>query len=104
MTLQPLLSQTIFGLAVDHEKIETWKNIYGIEERYKTKCCSESDGKYWLTQIVDEWSEDGRNPADYLATLTRQTNKYPFADGNFLKKAFLEGCSQVGLFKCTPVA
>jgi hypothetical protein len=87
-----------FGPAALNEEIETWKDVYGIEERYKAKCCSASDGKYWLEQVIDEWSIEGRTPADYLATLTRQTSKYPFAESNFLKKAFLEGCCRLGLF------
>jgi len=72
--------------------------VYGIEERYKAKCCTESDGKYWFAQVLDEWKEDGRAPADFLTTLKRQTNKSPFASDNFLKTAFLEGCDQAGLF------
>lgn len=80
------------------EEIETWKDIYGIEERYKAKCCSNNDGKYWLTQVFDEWHEDGRSPADFMKTLTRQATRNPYADCNFLKKAFLEGCVRAGLF------
>jgi len=87
-----------FGPDQLHEEIETWRDVYGIEERYKAKCCCESDGKYWLTQVLDEWHEDGRSPAEYLKTLTRQTGASPFSDSNFLKKAFLEGCDRAGLF------
>jgi len=87
-----------FGPIALNEEIETWKDIYGIEERYKAKCCSESDGKYWLTQVLDEWREDGRQPANFLTSLARQTDRSPFADNNFLKKAFLEGCNEAGLF------
>jgi hypothetical protein len=87
-----------FGPAALSEELETWKDVYGIEERYKAKCCSESDGKYWVTQILDEWHENDRSPADYLKTLRRQVGTSPFADSNFLKKAFLEGCSRTGLF------
>lgn len=86
-----------FGPPAVNEEIETWKDVYGIEERYKNKCCSETDGKYWLEQVLDEWKEDGRSPADFLNTLTRQAAKKPFADCNFLKKAFLEGCQRRGL-------
>ncbi len=78
------------------EEIATWKEIYGIEERYKAKCCSDSDGKYWLTQVLDEWQENNRDPADYLKTLNRQATRNPVADCNFLKKAFLEGCQRAG--------
>lgn len=87
-----------FGPAALAEEIETWKDVYGIEERYKAKCCSNSDGKEWLVQVLDEWSEDGRSPEDFLKTLTRSTVRAPFADSNFLKKAFLEGCQRAGLF------
>lgn len=90
--------QLAFGPPTINEEIETWKDVYGIDERYKAKCCSESDGKFWLMQVLDEWKEDGRSPADYMKALTRNTAKNPFADSNFLKKAFLEGCARVGLF------
>ncbi|GJL65926.1 MAG: hypothetical protein NPIRA05_08970 [Nitrospirales bacterium] len=86
-----------FGPASLSEELETWKDVYGIEERYKAKCCSESDGKYWLTQVLDEWKEDGRLPGDYLKTFSRQARTSPFAESNFLKKAFLEGCHRAGL-------
>jgi hypothetical protein len=87
-----------FGPAALDEKIATWKDVYGIEERYKAKCCGDNDGKYWLTQVLDEWREDGRAPDDYLKTLTRQAKRNPYADCNFLKKAFLEGCERTGHF------
>lgn len=80
------------------EEIETWKDIYGIEERYKAKCCSKGDGKYWLEQVFDEWQEDGRCPSDLLRTLSRQAQRQPFADNNFLKKAFLDACDQANFF------
>jgi hypothetical protein len=87
-----------FGPATFNEEIETWKDVYGIEERYKAKCCGDNDGKYWLAQILDEWKEDGRSPADFLNTLARQACRNPLADTNFLKRAFLEGCNRIGLF------
>lgn len=87
-----------FGPHDIHDEIETWKDVYGIEERYKAKFCSENDGKYWLTQVLDEWQNDGKSPADYLITLARHTAIKPFADCNFLKKPFLEACQGAGLF------
>lgn len=80
------------------EEIKTWNDLYGIEERYKSKLLEENEGKYWLVQILDEWQEDGRPPADYLRTLARQTKKRPYAECNFLKKPFLDACQQMGLF------
>lgn len=90
--------QLAFGPPAINEEIETWKDVYGIEERYKAKCCSETDGKYWLAQLLDEWKEDGHSPDDYLKTLSRSAEKYPFAECNFLRKAFLDGCARAGLF------
>lgn len=87
-----------FGAVGISQEIETWMDVYGIEERYKAKLCSESDGKYWLTQILDEWQEDGKDPADFLIALARQADKKPFADCNFLKKPFLEACKAAALF------
>ena len=36
------------------EEISTWNDVYGIEERYKAKCCGENDGKGWIREVVDE--------------------------------------------------
>lgn len=96
--LAPVDIQLTFGPTVVHEEIETWNEVYGIDERYKAKCCSESDGKYWVAQMVDEWQEMGRSPADYLETLNRLAARNPLADTNFLRRAFLEGCQRAGLF------
>lgn len=88
-----------FGPEAVAEEIDTWKDIYGIEERYKAKLCGENDGKYWLTQVLDEWREDGRNPSDFLSALARQTRTRPYADCNFLRKPFLEACNARGLLQ-----
>lgn len=80
------------------EEVSTWMDLYGIEERYKAKCCSNGDGKYWLTLVLDEWRNDGRSPREFLRTLSRQTANAPFSESNFLKLAFLEGCNRIGLF------
>lgn len=91
-----------FGPAAIAQEIDTWKDVYGIEERYKAKLCGKNDGKYWLAQVLDEWVQDGRSPADYLTTLARQTKSYPVADCNFLRKPFLDACSQLGILSSVP--
>ncbi|MCY0109779.1 hypothetical protein NQF78_15770 [Pseudomonas monsensis] len=96
--LTPADINLYFGPPAISEKIDTWNDVYGIEERYKAKICTENDGKYWLMQVLDEWTEDNRTPADYLKTLARQAMKNPYAECNFLKKPFLEACKQVGVF------
>ncbi|PHR22848.1 MAG: hypothetical protein COA36_17540 [Desulfotalea sp.] len=88
--------QLAFGPPILKEEIETWKDVYSIEERYKAKCCS-GDAKDWLEQIRILQDEHGIAPGASLNTLQRQTAVAPFANSNFLKKAFLEGCQRVGL-------
>lgn len=97
-TLTPADITMQFGPIALAEELETWKDVYGIEERYKAKFCAENDGKYWLTQVLDEWKEEGRDPAEFMKTLTRQTQKKPYAECNFLKKPFLDACQQIGIF------
>lgn len=86
-----------FGPAALSEEIDTWRDVYGIDERYKAKVCSDTDGKYWLTQVLDECQCYGVQPADILATRAEQAVKSPYADCNFLRAPFLEACREVGL-------
>lgn len=91
-----------FGPAAITQEIDTWRDVYGIDERYKAKLCGGNDGKYWLIQVLDEWKEDGRSPTDFLATLARQAQQRPYSDCNFLRKPFLDACQQSGLFDPAP--
>jgi hypothetical protein len=85
-----------FGPGAISQEIETWKDVYGIEERYKAKLRGKSDGKYWLWQL-EEWEGAGHDPEDYFTTVTHQAREYPYAECNFLKKPFLEACRNVQL-------
>lgn len=87
------------GPAALKEEIDTWMDVYGIEERYKAKCCGENDGKYWIEQVLDECQNDGKTPGEIFTTLTRHERLKPFAEANFLKKSFLEACRRSGLFE-----
>lgn len=95
--LTPADIQLTFGPAAVHEEIETWKEVYGIDERYKAKCC-DSDAKDWLEQLRILRDTHGITPDASLATVQQQTEKAPVANSNFLKQAFLEGCQRAGLF------
>ena len=86
-----------FGPAALREELDTWKDVYGIEERYKAKLCSENDGKYWLTQVLEECQAYGKSPVEILTMLTQQAQSRPYADCNFLRKPFLDACQQIGL-------
>ena len=87
-----------FGPAAITQEIDTWKEVYDIEERYKSKLCTESDGKAWLTQVLDEWRELGKDPQDFLKTLAFNTERRPFTDCNFLKQPFLDAYRRKGIF------
>lgn len=86
-----------FGPAALVEELDTWKDVYGIEERYKAKLCGENDGKYWLTQVLDECQAYDKQPADILNMRAQQAQSRPYADCNFLRKPFLEACRQIGV-------
>lgn len=96
--LKPTDVQMQFGPPAITEEIETWKDVYGIEERYKAKLCGENDGKYWLTQVLDECRAYDKQPADVLAMRAQQAQSRPYADCNFLRGPFLEACQQIGVF------
>ncbi|MEH6543586.1 MAG: hypothetical protein V7721_06545 [Porticoccaceae bacterium] len=84
--------------ATHQEHVDTWMDVYGLDERYKAKCISETDGKYWYTQILEEAGNYGKTPKEALGIRKTQATKYPFSDTNFLRKPFLEACESVGLF------
>ncbi|MBP7906301.1 MAG: hypothetical protein KA099_13375 [Alphaproteobacteria bacterium] len=95
--LTPAGIQLTFGPAAVREEIETWKEVYGIDERYKAKCC-DTDAKDWLEQLRILRDAHGITPDASLAAVQQQTAKAPVANSNFLKQAFLEGCQRAGLF------
>ena len=86
-----------FGPAALVEELDTWKDVYGVEERYKAKLCGENDGKYWLTQVLDECQAYDKQPADILNMRAQQAQSRPYADCNFLRKPFLDACRQIGV-------
>lgn len=95
--LTPADIELTFGPTALKEQIDTWKDVYGIEERYKAKLCGENDGKYWLTQVLDECHAYDKQPADILNMRAQQAQSRPFADCNFLRKPFLEACQRLGV-------
>lgn len=95
--LTPAGIQLTFGPAAVREEIETWKEVYGIDERYKAKCC-DTDAKDWLEQLRILRDAHGITPDASLAAVQQQTAKAPVANSNFLKQAFLECCQRAGLF------
>lgn len=71
--------------------------MFGIEERYKAKCCAKNDGMVWLSRIIEECENYGLTPAKMLEAEIRAAENKPWHDSNFLKKPFLLACQAVGL-------
>lgn len=85
------------------DEVDTWKEVFGIEERYKEKCASKTDGKYWFIQATDEYHN---YPAEVKAIYSQPTwvqkmiddaNSNKFAVGNFIKAQYLEACRRMGV-------
>ncbi len=89
--------QLSFGPSTISEELDTWQDVYGIEERYQAKCCS-NDAKDWLEQVRILRDEHGIEPIDALASWRKQSEKDLTANSNFLRVAFLEGCHRLGLW------
>lgn len=100
LTLQDIKMQ--YGPVALTEEIDTWRDVYGIDERFKAKLLGENDGKFWVLQVLDEWRNDDKAPEEFINTLARQAKLKPFASDNFIKLPFLDGCKRVGLFDSLP--
>jgi len=86
--------------AVDYEEeLETWKDVFGIEERYKAECSAENDGIDWLEQITDDIDNYATDiTKDQALDILREAKRRkPFAEKRFLKLPFLEACNEIGL-------
>jgi hypothetical protein len=87
------------------EELQSWIEVYSIEERYKAKIASDFYGKLWYQMI-----EDGYKNASKLVGFSmskevwydlniNNCNISAYADCNFIKKPFLEECKRKEFFK-----
>jgi hypothetical protein len=82
------------------EELEGWKEMFKIENRYKDLCCEgDTGGSYWLEQVLGEMKYEGKTPAEALATIRRVASASKWADANFLKLPFLDGCQKAGFIR-----
>jgi 5-methylcytosine-specific restriction endonuclease McrA len=79
------------------EEVEAWKDVFGIEERYKAKFCAKNDGKAWLQHIVEESKNGGLSSDQLLAQVLRAADRSPYDSANFLKKPFLTACQNANI-------
>jgi hypothetical protein len=74
------------------EEVEGWKEVFGIEERYKAKLCEKNDDKAWLQNITEEADNVNLTSDQLLAMVLRAADRSPYYSANFLKKPFLTAC------------
>lgn len=79
------------------EEVETWDRLYRIRERYAAKCLSSSGAKYWLQRILDENSNYQQVSGDALVKELGQCERFPWHEGNFLKRAFFDTYGHAGV-------
>ena len=76
------------------EEIQSWMDVFGIEERYKTKCCAKNDGKAWVMSIIDECANIGKSKEELIEQIERAAARSPWSDVNFLKVPFIHACKE----------
>lgn len=81
------------------EEVDTWIDLFNVDQRYAAKCCAELGGKAWLRRIFDESKNYKLTPQQMLEGEKACAADNPWFESSFLKKAFLDGCEQAGLFK-----
>lgn len=95
--LQPNDIDLTFAAPGHDEEVEAWKDVFGIEERYKAKLCAQNDGKAWLQRIVEDCENVGLSRDVLLAYELRAAERFPYNDAGFLKKPFLAACNDAKL-------
>jgi 5-methylcytosine-specific restriction endonuclease McrA len=85
------------------EEIKAWKEVFGIDERYKALLCNESEGITWFTSIVDGYITakalgSTLTKEQYLESQIIDAKHVPLSSYGFIKSVFLEECESMGLF------
>jgi 5-methylcytosine-specific restriction endonuclease McrA len=91
-----IVNLSITSIQQEEEEISTWKELYGIEERYNDKCCSD-DSNHWI-EHSRQYENYGYNLKEHLHNEIQNRKKFPFKDTNFLRVPFLEECMLIGVF------
>ena len=84
-------------------EVDTWREVFGIEERYKEKCASKTDGKYWYVQATDEYDnypekvKEIFTQSEWIQKMINEANRNKYSAGNFIKAKYLETCVNMGI-------
>lgn len=85
--------------ATHPEEVETWEELFRIKQRYSAKCCDAGGGLYWKKRVLEESENYDLSPQAMLTAEVKSARTSLWAESNFLKVAFLEGCQRAGLFE-----
>ncbi|MCA6436887.1 MAG: hypothetical protein IM600_00595 [Bacteroidetes bacterium] len=86
------------------DRIEGWKEVYGIDERYKAKVLSKRGANKWYNELQETINlqklsgDDNKNILDLYDMKIKEANADLLDNANFIKKAFLEECRNKKLF------
>ncbi|QXP54660.1 hypothetical protein H0I25_11235 [Cellulophaga sp. HaHa_2_95] len=88
----------------NEEQVESWKRIFGLDERYKALLCSPSAGIDWYNSIISEYENaealsDIEGAEQYYQVILKDAKKNLISGTGFIKSVFLETCHEKGLFK-----
>ncbi|MBX9986358.1 hypothetical protein [Priestia aryabhattai] len=81
------------------EEVETWKEIFGIEERFKDILRKKNKGKAWLQQIIEESANCNISPMQLLNAKKKYAETNRWGEANFLRIPFLEACEKKKIIK-----
>jgi hypothetical protein len=101
-TLTPADITLTLTSAGQQDEVDSWKDVFGIEERYKAKCLEKNDGLYWFEQATEEFANvqvdlgEGFTKDQWVQQLINSAKRKPYAAGNFIKAKYLEACRNVG--------
>ena len=85
------------------EEVDAWMDIFGIQERYKATCLAKNNGKVWYSEAVDGYEsakailETDFSKEKWVQRCVAAAQSDPFANGNLIKAAFLEGCKRANI-------
>ncbi|WP_294870061.1 hypothetical protein [Sulfuricurvum sp. RIFCSPLOWO2_12_FULL_43_24] len=83
----------------EFEEIETWQEIYGIQERYRAICDFSDEGGSWI-EDVRIYVDGGKGGFDDYVEYTEhlfQQHSNPYHERRFLKVPFLKACKDAGI-------
>ena len=85
------------------EEIDSWREVFKIDERYKAKCLEKEYGKYWYEQAAEEYNNavlelgGSFTKHQWLQYQINAAKRQLYANGNFIKAEFLEACRRIGI-------